>query len=167
MPLKRDPRLQPISREHHHLLVLAQLLKRGAPAYPTLPTDAPGKRAYALQEFHRRIVPLWKVEEQVLYPALKGVNPVLDQWTLFLAGENRRISNLLLNLPPHLQTDGQPPTEEDEPLVAALDFLGNELERHVRVKERQFFEEVQVMADNQLPDNLEGVLAQQKSAQDN
>ena len=51
--MKRHESLAPLSREHHEGLILAQLLKKGAPAYRGLPTDLAGKLSYAREMFER------------------------------------------------------------------------------------------------------------------
>ena len=41
--MKRHEALAPLSREHHGTLILAQLLKKGAPVYKGLPDTDTGK----------------------------------------------------------------------------------------------------------------------------
>jgi hypothetical protein len=59
--MKRHLSLQPLSREHHEALLLAQLLKKNAPAYKGLPLNEHEKIAYAVT-FLKRILPniFWK-----------------------------------------------------------------------------------------------------------
>jgi hypothetical protein len=57
--MKRDPRLQPLSRDHHHALVLARRATRGALGIAEV------RRAYDAE-----LAPHFAVEESALLPAL-------------------------------------------------------------------------------------------------
>ena len=48
MPIKRHKALQPLSRDHHQGLILAQILKKGAPQYKGMPSTIEGKKEYAI-----------------------------------------------------------------------------------------------------------------------
>lgn len=63
--MKRDPRLQQLSSEHHAALVLARRLSRQSGAWTA-------QDGAALQErFARELEPHFALEEQVLLPALR------------------------------------------------------------------------------------------------
>lgn len=62
--MKRDPRLQPLSREHHHALVLARRAARGSL------TAADVRRA-----FDEEIAPHFATEEAELVPLLYAAGP--------------------------------------------------------------------------------------------
>lgn len=63
--MKRDPRLQSLSSEHHAALVLARRLERHAGAW----TAADG--GALLARFGRELEPHFRIEEDVLLPALR------------------------------------------------------------------------------------------------
>ncbi len=132
-PLKRHPALIPYSREHHPMLVLAQLLKAGSPPYRGLPTDAPGKREYALAEFGRLIQSHLEREERVLLPLAREHAPALRELTERVRREHEQLRT---------QVEALPTVPEAE-LPAALDALGRLLEGHIRFEERQWFQQLQ------------------------
>lgn len=129
MLMKRHPTLIPISREHHQVLLLAQLLKKDAPPYRDLPGDREGKIKYAEAQYHQLLHAHLQRDCNRIYPFLRqwpALHDTLDDletrstW-LSLAFEKLDIA-----------------TEED-----VLDELGHALERYVRIKERQLFETAQ------------------------
>lgn len=65
--MKRDPRLHALSSEHHHALVLARRLAELAHAGKT---DAAAARDLA-ERFARELEPHFRVEEELLLPALE------------------------------------------------------------------------------------------------
>ena len=67
--MKRHEALAPLSREHHSTLMLAQLLKKNAPVYKGLPTNAKDKAEYAFQQFETIIKNHFKQEEIILRKA--------------------------------------------------------------------------------------------------
>ena len=64
--MKRHDALAPLSREHHSALLLAQLLKKEAPAYKGMPTALNEKAAYALNIFTTKLQMHFKKEEEML-----------------------------------------------------------------------------------------------------
>ncbi len=67
--MKRDPRLRGLSSEHHHALVLARAL---GDAVASGLHDPDYAHALATR-FDREIAPHFRVEEEVLLPALRAV----------------------------------------------------------------------------------------------
>jgi len=65
--MKRDPRLQGLSSEHHHALALARSLGR---IVASGRTDAADGQVLA-ERFARELEPHFRVEEEVLLPALR------------------------------------------------------------------------------------------------
>ncbi|HMX36374.1 MAG TPA: hemerythrin domain-containing protein [Ferruginibacter sp.] len=124
--MKRSETLAPLSRDHHRSLILAQLLKKNAPAYKGLPETTSGKAEYALQQFRQDIAGHFEKEEQVL-ETLGGLHPQIDE----LAGQIKEEHALLHKLFSGLEAMEQP--EED------LDALGRLLEQHIRTEERVLF----------------------------
>lgn len=66
--MKRDPRLQGLSSEHHQALVLARSLRALVAAGRA---DAAAARALA-ERFRRELEPHFRVEDEVLLPALRS-----------------------------------------------------------------------------------------------
>ena len=134
-PLKRHPKLVPLSREHHKVLILAQLLKMDVPDYKGLPNTPEGKRDYLLHHFDTLLQVHIQKEEQILIPTIMGKEEELDQLTEEILVEHQEIKRQIENL---RQRQG-PPQEED------LDVLGKLLEQHVRKEERQWFARIQMV----------------------
>ena len=70
--MKRHQALIPLSQDHHHGLLLAQLLKRNAPEYHGLPNDLLGKMQFAIEMFHKELDHHFRDEEEFVFPYLKG-----------------------------------------------------------------------------------------------
>lgn len=129
--MKRDINLIPISRQHHQMLILAQLLKKDAPPYKGLPTDLAGKAHYALLKFKTLIKPHFQNEESNLISKLRNYDLDIEQLCQELLEEHHSLEVLFEQIRQH-QT-----TEE------SLDHLGHQLEQHIRKEERVFFQMIQ------------------------
>jgi len=130
-PLKRHPALQPLSREHHQILVLSQLLRRNAPDYRGLPTDPEGKRGYAIYTYEETLLPHMRREEEQLFARFTAGE--LGE----LCSELRREHGLIERAMDQLRERNGPQ------LVGIMDNLGQLLAMHIRKEERQFFGQVQ------------------------
>jgi len=124
--MKRDEALAPLSREHHATLILAQLLKKGAPVYRGLPAEPWDKATYAQEQFETHIKSHFAKEEAML-------NKVQDCHAdvRILSGEIRaehsQIAALIASL------------TNSHDLVTTMDELGNTLQAHIRKEERVLF----------------------------
>jgi hemerythrin-like domain-containing protein len=72
--VKRDLRLVGLSREHHHALVLAAHLRKAVQAGGDLAAMA----RRAARQFADEIDPHFRVEEEILLPALRRLGPAED-----------------------------------------------------------------------------------------
>jgi len=124
--MKRHESLAPLSREHHPTLILAQLLKKNAPAYKGMPTEPPAKAAYALDLFLKDIQKHF-AKEELLLGKLTGVNPEIDSLAKEIITEHQQLTDEFIGL--------QSPNN----LVEQLDILGHRLEQHIRKEERVLF----------------------------
>ncbi len=127
----RDPSLIPLSHQHQHGLALAVLIERGLKADPSVQkaTELCSKVA---DMFELELVHHFDVEEQVLFPAVRGrlaSDAIVDQ----LIAQHREMESLASRL-------AAAPEGERIPL---LKEFGQLLSRHIRIEERQLFEEVQ------------------------
>jgi hemerythrin len=125
--MKRHPVLVPLSRQHHDTLILAQLIKKGAPDYRGMPTTLEGKKEAVVNHFHSHLVNHFKQEEE-LFAKLKNRFSEIDKLIAQLIPEHRRIESLIG------QISNQSSPEEK------LNELGLLLESHIRKEERQLFE---------------------------
>lgn len=129
-PLKRDPALISLSREHHKGLILAQLLKADMPDYQGLPSDIPAKVAFAKKEYEQRLKAHFAREESWLLPLCQGKGEDLAQMAARVAAEHQEISTAILQL-------------DEQATPETLDQLGRLLEQHIRFEEREWFQSMQ------------------------
>lgn len=124
--MKRHEALAPLSREHHGTLILAQLLKKGAPEYKGMPGTDKDKASYALNQFKEIIKEHFEKEELVLEKAWDCDTAVNDLITE-IKNEHQQLTTLFLSL------NGITKPEDK------LDELGTMLEAHIRKEERVLF----------------------------
>ena len=127
----RDPNLHPLSHQHQHGLALSVIIERGIKADPS------SERA---QDLADKVAVTWevelqghfRVEEEVLFPAVK---PVLASGAIIekLIEQHRQIEALIRKI---AETSGPARVE-------LLTEFGQLLSKHIRIEERQLFEEIQ------------------------
>ncbi|HZD39479.1 MAG TPA: hemerythrin domain-containing protein [Terriglobales bacterium] len=125
----RHPSLIRLSHDHHHGLALA-LRCRKQSLGQIKPMGAEGLRersAEVTQFFATDLVPHFRAEEEILFPLLRSAVPqsvpVIEQ----LLGEHEQISAMVENL------------NRGQGLSQILFDLGDLLERHIRLEERELF----------------------------
>lgn len=134
--MKRHPALQSLSREHHHELSLARGLRRAASA------PAEGRliagTAYVDQFFGPTTDHFRREEDEVfpVYTRHAGRTPLVER----ILREHMELHGLARKL------RAQVAAGEVEP--ETLDALGKLLHDHVRVEERELFEEIQRVVPN-------------------
>lgn len=128
--MKRHEALAPLSRDHHSSLILAQLLKKGAPEYKGLPADNAGKLKYALQQFEKHINKHFELEESILKKTA-NCNEAISRLGDEIMYEHEQLVTLFLSL------------EKEADPEAAMDKLGRLLETHIRKEERDLFPLIQ------------------------
>jgi hemerythrin-like domain-containing protein len=140
--MRRHKKLIPLSREHHEMLLLAQLLKKDAPAYKGLPHSWPEKLKYASELFLNMIEPHFQREEKVLFTIVMNASiagDLIEQ----LTAEHREITQQFKKI-----LAGTIADKENVHNLAVL------LESHIRKEERQFFQLIQQQLPSHLLDNL-------------
>lgn len=139
MPIKRDKSLVTLSHDHHHGLLLAQLIKKGAPDYKDLPKTISDKVEYTISFYKNELVKHFTNEEEILYPAVKNKSDEIDELFEEIISEHKRIKQLVVQL------------ESSENKDDILNELGVLLELHIRKEERILFEKIQsLLSDNEL-----------------
>ena len=128
--MKRHPVLVPLSREHHDSLILAQLLKKDAPAYKGLPTDPSTKSVYALHKFNSVLKDHFAKEEAMLEKA-NHFHAEIQGLARDIIREHNVLAKLFLQL------------DQSSDLIGAMDTLGHLLEEHIRKEERILFPLIQ------------------------
>ncbi len=137
--MKRDPALIKLSREHHSGLMLAQLIKKGAPNYKDLPSDTESKLKYTLSSFSEELLPHFKCEEDILIPSISGKDNGIDSISSDILSEHERIYGLIEMLKNNIDVE------------TILDKLGILLDDHIRKEERIWFEKIQsVLSEEEL-----------------
>ena len=136
-----------LSREHHGALILAQLLKKGAPVYKGLPADLEGKRDYALRFYKDGLIKHFDDEEQIVIKKIQGINVDLDKLACEIMGEHAALRLLFTSI------------ENTGDLSTCLNQLGCALAQHIRREEREFFPLIQELCSEKLLSEIEKDLA--------
>lgn len=122
-PIKRHKNLKPVSRDHHHGLLLCWKLRTGLRKN----VDPARMMAYC-QRFHaEHLVPHFGLEEEAMFPIL-GNDHELVQRAL---AEHRRLNRLF--------------TGTEDPVVR-ISQIEEELEAHIRFEERVLFTAIEEVA---------------------
>lgn len=124
--MQRHEAIAPLSRDHQATLLLAQLLKRNAPAYKGLPDQPAGKARYALEQFASHIQQHFQLEETMLEKAAP-VHPLIITLAAEIKTEHRELAALFQSLT----------TETDLEII--MNELAFKLEAHIRKEERALF----------------------------
>lgn len=132
--MKRHDSLAPLSREHHPALLLAQLLKKSAPAYKGMPADTEGKILYAAEFYSSHLIAHFNDEEKV-FEKLKGINSLLDTAIKEIIAEHLVLRKLFEGI-----------SNQPDP-ITYNDTLGHSLEKHIRKEERELFPMIEKSVD--------------------
>ena len=135
MPIKRHEALQPLSRDHHRGLILAQLIKRNAPEYKGMPTSIEGKKEYTISFYKNELKQHFLDEENKLFTLASNKNDELDRLIEELLIEHREIIYLIEKI-----------TSSSQPEIL-LHEIGQKLESHIRKEEREVFVKIEKALD--------------------
>jgi iron-sulfur cluster repair protein YtfE (RIC family) len=122
-PLKRKEEMKPVSRDHHHSLLLCWKIRTAFKKN----VDVNRVKKYADWFYNQHILPHFELEEKYIFPVL-GKNDELVSQAL---DEHRRLKSLF---------------EDDEEPMKSLSLIEEELEKHIRFEERILFEKIQKIA---------------------
>ncbi len=137
--IKRHKALHILSHDHHHGLILAQLIKKGSPQYKNLPDTTEGKKDYSIRFYNDELIKHFEDEEKILFPAVKGKHDEIDNLCEEIITEHKKIKQLINRL------------ESDEDIENILDELGSILESHIRKEERILFGKIQeILTEDEL-----------------
>lgn len=128
--MKRHETLAPLSREHHAALILAQLLKKGAPVYKDLPTGKEEKIIYAQNMFQNSLKEHFEKEE-LLIKKVQHCHADIEKLGREIMAEHQQLTEFFLSL-------DKATNQED-----SMDYLGNALDTHIRKEERVLFPLIQ------------------------
>ncbi|MEZ4855337.1 MAG: hemerythrin domain-containing protein [Gelidibacter sp.] len=122
-PQKRHKALQPLSREHHHGLLLSWKIRNGFHK-----NVAPERiKSYADWFFETHLIPHFEMEETHLFSILETNHDLVKR----ALSDHRRLKRLFNN--------------EDD-ITKSLSKIEEELEQHIRFEERILFPEIQKTA---------------------
>ncbi|MBP0904683.1 hemerythrin domain-containing protein [Mariniflexile gromovii] len=121
-PLKRHKALQPLSREHHHGLLLSWKIRAGF----SKNVEPERMKVYADWFFKTHLIPHFELEEQYVFSILKADNDLVKS----ALSDHKRLKKLFL----------------DEDIKNALSKIEEVLEQHIRYEERVLFPEIQKIA---------------------
>lgn len=119
--MKRIPELHGLSADHHHGLVLARRLRQAAAGTGKLSVEQAWGEAE--REFERELKPHFRIEEEILAPALEDI------------GESGLVDRMRRD---HEQLRSALAPSSDRS-AASLDQFGEMLERHIRFEETRLF----------------------------
>lgn len=122
-PQKRHKALQPLSREHHHGLLLSWKIRSGFNK-----NINPNRiKIYADWFFETHLIPHFEMEEENIFPLLASDNGLIKR----ALAEHRRLKRLF---------------NETTDNAKNLSKIEEELEQHIRFEERVLFPEIQKIA---------------------
>lgn len=122
-PIKRDPHLKAVSRDHHHSLQLCWKIREGFKHNIEL---ARIKR-YADWFWTTHLIDHFAIEEKYIFPILGSNNDLVKK----ALSEHRRLRRLF---------------SDDTEVWRSLNLIEEELDKHIRFEERVLFNEVQKAA---------------------
>lgn len=122
-PLKRHKAIIPLSREHHHTLLLCWKIRKGISKDVAIDRI----KRYSDWFFESHILPHFKIEETYLFPIMGKDNEMVKK----ALAEHRRLERLF---------------REENDIQRSLSLIEEELEKHVRFEERELFMKIQEVA---------------------
>ncbi len=134
--MRRHKNLIVLSRQHHQMLVLAQVLKADVPDYKNMPNTVEAKTDFLNQKLKNLILPNFKIHKNRLYPAFIewgfSGGQLMDEIT---TQEHKLIEEIVA-----------PEKHSEE----TLNEIGYAIEQLVRKKERYLYQAVQEECKEQL-----------------
>lgn len=131
--MKRHQSLINLSKDHYHGLLLAQMIKKGAPQYRGMPNTLEGKLQYTLTFWSKELIRHFEEEEKILLPFILNKNEHLNNLCNKMLQDHNEIKEIIDKL--KLGND----------IESLLNDLGFLLERHIRMEEREMFESIIIM----------------------
>lgn len=125
-PIKRNKALQPLSRDHHHGLLLCWKIRQGI----KLNIEPKRMKKYLDWFWISYLKSHFEVEEQYVFPVLGNENELVKQ----ALAEHRRLKRLF---------------ENEDKLSQNISLIEEELEKHIRFEERVLFNAIQSAASSE------------------
>lgn len=125
-PIKRHINLQPLSRDHHHSLLLCWKIRMGF----SKGIEPVRIKHYTDWFFEYHVRPHFEMEEKHVFPILRSDDHLVKK----AISEHRRLARLF---------------KESRNIPKYLSLIEEELEQHIRFEERVLFNEIQKVATEQ------------------
>lgn len=125
-PINRLQALRPLSREHHHGLLLCWKIREGFKKG----INPERIKSYAAWFWETYLARHFEAEERYVFPILENDNPLVKR----ALAEHRRLKRLFL---------------DQKNVVKSLNRIEDELGRHIRFEERVLFNEIQERASSE------------------
>lgn len=134
--MRRHISLQPLSRFHRSVLFLALILKKNPPKVKGYPDSWEDKVTYAKSFYESKLKPHFERIESKLIPEVINESDSLKEMSEVIIEKQQELGLWISNM-------------NDQ--IGAINKVGDELEKHIRMLERQFFQEIQsVLGDEKL-----------------
>lgn len=125
-PIKRNEALKPLSRDHHHGLLLCWKIRQGI----KLNVEPERVKKYLDWFWISYLKPHFEIEEEYVFPILGKDNVLVKQ----ALSEHRRLKRLF---------------ENKDDLSKTISLIEEELEKHIRFEERVLFNEIEKVASSE------------------
>jgi len=125
MPIKRTDFLKPLSRDHHHGLLLCSKIRVGFKKH----IDPQRIKKYANWFFETHLTPHFETEEKNFFPILGNENSLVVK----AKAEHQYLRKLFA---------------KSENLEANLNLIADELNNHIRFEERELFPAIEEKLTN-------------------
>lgn len=122
-PIKRHESLKPLSREHHHGLLLCWKIRQGI----KFKVEPQRMKDYIDWFKQKYLYPHFEAEEEFVFPVLGPENKLIKK----ALSEHRRLKRLF---------------NQQSEVIKALSLIEEELDEHIRFEERILFNEIQKIA---------------------
>jgi len=137
--MKRHKSLIPLSHFHRKALFVCLISKRNAPDVKGYPTELLDKIELTIEFYEKELLSHFELEERKLYSLVERRDCAVDSLLAEIRNERNQLKELFKKL-----KIGHDPHED-------LHNFGTYLESHIRKEERQLFQRVQeVMDDDEL-----------------
>lgn len=118
------------SHDHFHGLMLAQMIKKNSSLLTEIQISVEDKASYTTHFYKMELENHFYIEENTLYPLIKGVSNEIDEIFQIIIEEHRFISMLVESL------------RTNADLEDKLDRIAIVLEKHIKHEERILFPKV-------------------------
>lgn len=130
-PIKRSNFLKPLSREHHHGLLLCWKIKTGF----SKNIEVERIKSYTDWFFNTNLKTHFKLEEEIAFPVLGNNHPLVER----AISEHKRLRELF---------------SEKIKIKESLLAIENELEQHIRFEERILFNEIEQLVTTEIMESI-------------